>query len=30
MNKTTNKIKNRLDLDIKVIDDRINPSVSKL
>jgi len=30
MNKTTNKIKNRLDLDIKVIDDRINPSASKL
>lgn len=30
MNKTTNKIKNRLDLDIKVIDDRINLSASKL
>ncbi len=30
MNKTTNKIKNRLGLDTIVIDGRINPSASKL
>ena len=30
MSKTTNKIKNRLGLDTIVIDDRINPSASKL